>query len=158
LLQRDLSSDALDKFSRWQRMDLIEQELLSNEFKLDALHNYFDDIRDVKIDIKSGVKPEANYREMLIFFDNIVVYDSTEYANEMLIFPLKLFHKNEQQMDIFEQIEARQAVLKEENEQRYSDSLIKSVREGNGSQSLRLKFVRGAALLYAKEVLEDLLG
>ena len=158
LLQRDLSSDALDKFSRWQRMYLIEQELLSNEFKLDALHNYFDDIRDVKIDIKSGVKPEENYREMLIFFDNIVVYDSTEYANEMLIFPLKLFCKNEQQIDIFEQIEARQAVLKEENEQRYSDSLIKSVREGNGSQSLRLKFVRGAALLYAKEVLEDLLG
>jgi hypothetical protein len=158
LLQRDLSSDALDKFSRWQRMYLIEQELLSDEFKLDALHNYFDDIRDVKIDIKSGVKPEENYREMLIFFDNIVVYDSTEYANEMLIFPLKLFCKNEQQIDIFEQIEARQAVLKEENEQRYSDSLIKSVREGNGSQSLRLKFVRGAALLYAKEVLEDLLG
>jgi hypothetical protein len=162
LLQRDLDSDALDKFFRWQRRYLVEQELVWHEFKLGALRNYFDDIRDVKIDNKidtnSEVEPEKNYREMLIFFDNIVVYDSTEYANEMLIFPMKLFRKNEQQMDIFEQIEARQAVLKEENEQRYSDSLIKSVREGNGSQSLRLKFVRGAALLYAKEVLEDLLG
>lgn len=156
-LQQDIGDEALDKLFRWQRISLVEKELAENEYKIDCLSKYYDMVKNVQVKEIRNANEKIIGRNLLIFFDNIVVYDSSNRPDEFLIFPMKLFTSNEQDIDIFEEIEARQAILREESEHNYSDSLISSVKDGNGSQALCLKIIRGASLLYAKEVISILL-
>jgi hypothetical protein len=147
-----LDSTTLDKLYGWQQIWLAKTCLAGNKYKLESISKYFDLMKKVE------VYSDADKKALLIYFTNIVMYDDSRTLEELIVFPLVLFDTGKQALEFFDQIEARQAVLDDETQLRYSDSLIESVRAGNGSQALRLMFSKGASLLYANEVLSDLLG
>lgn len=158
ILIEDMSSTAYERLLSWQRISLVEEHLNSHELKRMLLAKYFDMIINVQEKEKSTGDADIIGRDLLIYYKNIVVYDKSDRPEELIIFPINLFRSNEQDIDIFVEIEARQAILREEAKNDYSDSFLRSLKEGKGSQALCLKTIRGASLLYANEVLSILLG
>jgi len=107
ILIEDMSSTAYERLLSWQRISLVEEHLNSHELKRMLLAKYFDMIINVQEKEKSTGDADIIGRDLLIYYKNIVVYDKSDRPEELIIFPINLFRSNEQDIDIFVEIEAR---------------------------------------------------